>query len=297
MTTNRLLLLGDSHSHLFRSVKHINEYNLKGQIITAQRFCNANYSTLWTDLDLWFKSQASNSTLILCINEIDIRGHYWRHLPRSSDQITVRQFVQGHVDILYQRCLDILAEYSISRIMLWGVPPACNRTLNNHEWPFVGSVSVRNRLIHQFNSLFIDKIILSKNSAIRFSTAFYEYLDSILWEPVNHRPTDGVHWHSSKFSEFWSRYAEPCVLGQSLVELSHGWDLFNKIKSQEFCLAKVPVTEPNKLYDSWVDLAVFQNQCLSQITVCDSTFTLVTQAQLESQRPWQAYNELTLVNC
>lgn len=269
---SKVILVGDSHSDLFRSIANIDAYNLKGRVLTAQRFVDKNFQDIWSSLDPWLQARA-RSNLILCVNEIDIRGHYWRHIPRSNQ--SVKDQVANQAQLLFSRLEEVLAQYSLNSILLWGVPPACNRTLNNHQWPFVGSVETRNRLIHIFNRSFCK--LLKPNSRIKFATAFYKYLDSKSWLTVNHRPTDGVHWDVSQRDLFYSELVQPLLGDSDSAYLIFDQDLFSLLPV-DFTIKSEAVNQSNCLYDSWVNLTK------SQVPSClylDQEYFLWTQRDLE----------------
>lgn len=238
-------ILGDSHAGFW--VKIGDRYD-HGKDFTTQRLCDESYSPIWQGLDAWLRTRA-DTTLLLCCNEVDMRGHYWRHLPRSGK--TTQQFVNELATVLYNRCCELADRYSLTRVVLWGAPPACSRTNNNHHWPFVGSVCTRNRLIEQFNREFIKIAVSSGRDTVGFSTAFYEFLDSDSWFAVNHRPTDGVHWDGTRFDDF-HELIKPVLEGNQLVSIMNHTH-YDQIGERTYRIARREREEINILYDNWID--------------------------------------------
>ena len=200
-----ILLLGDSHINQFRGRGEY--FDLGGEVLTADRLVSG-YEPLWSRFSEWIGQDRSGDDLIVSLNEVDIRAHYWRHIPRGT---TVRGWILDRAGAFYRRLLEIHSLGKLNRIVLWGAPPAGLNITNNPHWPFVGPTATRNRLIDLFNREFAG--MCRAGGPVVFATGFYQYMDNNTYEPVGHIPSDGVHWADSLADSFWSELIEPAISG------------------------------------------------------------------------------------
>ena len=72
----KVLLLGDSHVNQFRG--YGSYFDLGGEVLTGQRLVD-RYEPIAGRMDSWLRSEGAGAHLLVSLNEVDIRGHYWRH--------------------------------------------------------------------------------------------------------------------------------------------------------------------------------------------------------------------------
>ena len=270
----KVLLLGDSHINQFRG--RGTYFNLGGEVLTGQRLVEG-YQPIETRLQEWLLSQGgSGSGLVVSLNEVDIRGHYWRHIPRSGD---VQQYVRDRVHAFHNRLSNMLVEAKLSRIVLWGAPPAGLNITNNPHWPFVGSTATRNRIIDLFNREFAK--LVKPGGPIVFCTGFYQYMNMDTHEPVGHIPSDGVHWADSLAEQFWTDLVNPALLTGEQPPIPPG---------PEYVIGQAEVSNLDQ-YDSWIRVESGQGYEGHTVEYFGQTWELVTQDRVPENR-----SELVLVN-
>ena len=240
-----ILVFGDSHSNMFAGVAGV-VHQRSPQAVTARRVSDPTFSELWSWLAPWFEVHRGADSLVLSASEIDIRAHFWRHLPREFAQgTTVPEFMAGKVAEFMAGIARIQQVYGIARVVLWSAPPATANTTYSPDWPFVGSVSTRNVLIHLFNSEFQRQI--QGNSQVFLATGFYDYIDPQTYLPRDHIPSDGVHWHDSLRDQLWTQHIAPAISGHA-VDLGSAYHAM----SQHRPYFVEHTTSPGCLYDTWV---------------------------------------------
>jgi hypothetical protein len=274
-------VLGDSHTDLFQPLGTV--FDRGAAVITADRLIRKD-SSVWTKIEPWLRAQ-NNQTLIVSANEVDIRGHFWRHCVNYPQGVSA--YVRARAQALYQ-CFDQwISDYHVKKIILWAPPPACDRTTNNPEWPFVGSTVTRNQLVNLWTREFIE-CVKKGTGKIAIATAYYEYMDFDRWRPHNHRPTDGVHWDRSLFERFYTYLIEPLINRDQTVSMLNS-KAYESVRGIEPLIRSKVVSEKNQLYDSWISV-----KTLAEKTVMfeGQEYYLTRQSDLESLDP--GYQELTL---
>jgi hypothetical protein len=231
----KLLIIGNSHADIFRGRGE------KLEILTTERMYHRATNS---GLDEWLQARVEPGTrILLCTNEVDIRGHYWRHYPRRP-HVPLAEFVQVRVEWLHNFSQYLADAHSgIERVVFWAPPPATANTNHNIHWPFVGSVPTRNRIIHEFNRQFAQRV----TQQVGMATGFYEHIDPATYMPVDHMPTDGVHYDQSLADGFWTRLIEPALAGDNSVKNNPTMQSM----SATFRMVAQDTTR-SKLYDSWI---------------------------------------------
>lgn len=237
-----IILLGDSHADIFQHRVASRFPNLT-VVPTARRFANFAFLDLWSRLDPWL-SQYADHTLVLCVNEIDIRVHYWRHLPRSGQSCD--HYVKDLAQQLFASISEVVIKYKLAQCLLWGAPPAQARSGYNRDWPYCGPTQVRNKLIHLFNYFFHGLVRTNPESRVKFVTAFYDYVDLDFQSP-NFVSSDGVHYNQDQADRLWDRI--------QLATLSQSMDLdFSQYPLQFEYYQAACADSQHTQYDAWLDL-------------------------------------------
>lgn len=240
-----ILVLGDSHSNLFSGCAGVTHRQSPGAF-TARRFADPDFGELWSWMSPWLDQHRGADTLVLSASEIDIRAHFWRHIPRAVTQgISLSAFITSKAVELLTAVYRVQRTWDIGRVVLWTAPPATANTRYNPDWPFVGSVQTRNTLIHRFN-LEISQQILG-NPGVGLATGFYDYIDPETYLARDHIPSDGVHWHSSLRDQLWTNHVLPAVQGQS-IDLGAAYSQM----SQHLPRFDEATATPTWLYDTWI---------------------------------------------
>lgn len=277
-----ILLLGDSHADIFQNSPNVQRFANHAVVPTAQRLVDLNYTDLWSRLDPWLASAPADSDLVICINEIDIRVHYWRHLPRS--ELTILQYIHELAHKLYSRLVYIHDHYGLRRCLLWGAPPASPNAGYNADWPFCGPHTLRNRLIHLFNRAFIDLVVSSGSSAVSFETAYYKYVSSD-FTTKDFASNDGVHYQAQIRDQLWSliidQLANPNHSHYPLDQYSH--DFQYQVESFD-CGHRIT-------HDAWLDYAD-QHQALHRVHLLDRDWYFYQQRHILAH--WAQVNQLII---
>ena len=283
------LVFGDSHSNMFAGVAGV-IHRHSPEAVTARRIADPEFQPIWSGLNLWLLQHQGAPALVLSVSEVDIRAHFWRHLPRAvTAGKSVDDFLASLAQELLQGLLRIQQKYSIGRIVLWTAPPATANTTYNPAWPFVGCVSTRNVLIHLFNCEIQRQI--ASDPSIFLATGFYDYIDPVRYLPRDHIPSDGVHWHDSLRDQLWNHHIAPAIAGHT-VDLGDSY----RIMAQHRPSFVENVVKPGCLYDTWVrteDLALtLDTDPRARVLGCDySRINLQDRARFPD-----SYRELALIN-
>lgn len=247
--SGKLLLVGDSHSHTFAAQSCIVNYqdeSIRNRPITAKDFTDST-SWCWEPLDAFLKLSVSlnNNKLILCVNEVDIRAHYWKHLVEAVAQgDTVESYVQNLANKLYESIKSAIRKYNLEWAVLWGTPPASPNNLHHVEFPYMGSVTTRNIIIHMFNCAF-NRAMKDDNECpnIGFATAFYEYINLQTYQAKSNFSLDGVHYADNLRPGLWE-VIKPVLRGEMRTNIPH---------FEEKKYGVVPQwTTSSRSYSSWV---------------------------------------------
>ena len=287
--TSTVLLLGDSHTDIFQRLPGVARFDV-GQcdtvLFTSHRFTNNNDQDLWSKLDPWLKTQTAN-TLVITSGEIDIRVHYWRHLPRNyTQQSSITDFVASLAGVFYRKLVDIADRYSLEKIVVWAPPVASERAHYNSQYPFSGSAHVRNYLVHLWNKEFCQ--IIQNDSRISLSTAFYHYVDPDTYS-ASTETHDGVHWPDHFGPAFWQHLILPAIDRKGIYVGDH----WNTMSNDQFRMCEA-VSDGRQLYDSWVrtDQCQQVQDIKHTVSINDKSYSWVTADQ--RHRLPKDYIELSL---
>lgn len=285
------LLIGDSHTGIFHGQPNMVVYGHDDGLYTAR-----NYGELIDQpesrLNSFYDSfKGSDTNVILCIGEVEIRAHWWKHIPEEHiNGNAFTSYIQECADRLYQATKATVDKHGFSSILLWGAPPATGNTNYNSAWPFIGSVSTRNIMAHLFNSAFLNCIAQDPaETRIKFATGFYDYIDPETYLPTLNIPSDGVHW-SAPLRDFIWNIVEP-MLGSD--RLTYTNPLFEELKTQTFKISNTTAS-PTWLYDTWISSKNLQNpqDHKRKITVDGEDYHLI---RLEHRDAFpETYTELCL---
>lgn len=276
----KIVLFGDSHGEKFRGCGSV-QYYRDPAAYTAQRLIQRD-PVIWPGLQTFLLSHAAADCAVISVGEVDIRGHFWRHYPRHHHRTTVSEFVYSRAGQLWQCLEELQQQYQWGRVVLWGPPPATANTNYDPGWPFSGAVATRNMLINQWNHCCRE--FAEKSSSMAYATAYYDHIDSLRHQAVNHAPSDGVHWQDSVSEEFWQRYILPAMQGQNLVLNRTVMDTMNYHYSLE-----VQTQRSNTLYDSWVAV----DHCAGE-HCCEFQGQLFEYQKLDRCKQLANYSELGL---
>jgi len=297
-----ILLLGDSHTNPFRHLPQypvvlfdLEQQQCRSPIFTIQRFTDPTDSDLWDKLTPWFENNTIKSSnpikqLLITVGEIDIRVHFWRHIPRHyiKDPNDIIKFIQSIASKLFRCLVDIADKYNLEKIVIWGNPPAGEKADYNIEVPFSGSANIRNQLIHIWNREFIK--FADTDTRIGLATAYYNFIDPNTYQTVLPNPShDGVHWHHNFGSEFMEKLIIPALSGNGSV-MGSNWNL---MINDQFDMSE---TESQGLqrYDSWVRADQFRNidGFHHAVHINEKTYVWITAVHRNRISP--KYIELTL---
>lgn len=292
-----ILLLGDSHSDPFIRMPNVDRFDLSKcnpWLFTSNRFTNPGDTDLWNKLDAWFTSHTINNsnpskTLVITSGEIDIRAHYWRHIPRHYLEASdIVQFLRSHAVTFYNTLISVCEKYRLDHVVVWSPPVAGERAQYNSEHPFAGSSQTRNKLIHMWNREFSDVIL----STGRFSlaTAYYNFINPVDYSTVSPSPShDGVHWHDSYGPSFWDNIIVPAMSRPGLF-LGENWNL---MYNDKFGMTE-ELSQGTQKYDTWARSDQFQDitGIDHHVHINGHTYSWITASQ-RSRLPEQ-YIELSL---
>ena len=245
----KILLLGDSHTDiLVGSIP--NRFNMsqcQSSIFTLHRFINQSDLDLWSNLDPWLQTNISQgNSLIITGGEIDVRAHFWRHIPRSyTEPKDIINYISEKALKFYQTLCLIQEKYQLEKIVIWGAPVAGERADYNFEVPFVGSSQTRNILLHLWNKSLLESI--KDDPRIALTTAYYNFINPETYFTIQPNPShDGVHWHHNFGHKFWEQLIFPALNGHSMLG-----DNFNIMSNDQFDITE-EVSNGTQKYDTWV---------------------------------------------
>lgn len=249
-----ILLLGDSHSDPFIRMPDVTRFDLSKcnpWLFTTNRFINSQDTDLWSRLDSWFVSHTIDSSspskiLVITSGEIDIRAHYWRHIPRHYlKNEDLNRFIKEYAAAFYNKLLEISNRYKLDHIVVWGSPVSGEKAQYNSEHPFSGSSKTRNKLIHMWNREFAELIVTNKRFSL--ATAYYNFINPDDYSTVSPNPShDGVHWHDSYGPAFWQNIILPAMSSSGLF-LGENW---NSMYNDKFCISE-EFSQGEQQYDTW----------------------------------------------
>jgi len=289
-----ILLFGDSHTDIFSSIPTVvrfNRFQLQSEVITAQRLNDENNIDLQSKLNSWLENNTSLSkTLVMSVGEIDIRAHFWRHIPRNYvDKNSIMSFVKNKAEEYCRTLINLANKHNLERVVIWGPPAAGEKAAPyNSEYPFTGSSSTRNRLVHLWHKFIYEAI--KDDSRFALASAFYNYVDTTTYCTFENYPShDGTHWRDICGSTFWEKLVLPAINGNKLVL---GVE-YNTMVEHEFEIDE-SVSQGEQKYDSWVKSLYVNDPNFRKVNVNDSEYVWVS-ADHRPQLPSE-YQELTLGN-
>jgi hypothetical protein len=266
----------------------------KQRVFTIHRFYDSSEMDLWTPLANWFEQNTINSknryrTLVITGGEIDVRAHFWRHIPRHyQDKNSIVNYVQSIAVKFYQSLVTVCEKYDIKKVVVWGAPVAGERAQYNSEHPFVGSSQTRNRLVHIWNREFIR--IIENDPRISLATAYYNFIDPSNYSTVDPSPShDGVHWHDSYGPIFWEKLIQPCIDGNKIAAGTNWNDMYN----DQFDIVEL-ISQGNQQYDTWARTDQISNLDAidRHVTIKEQSYSWV-KAEHRGLLPLQ-YNEIVI---
>jgi len=267
-----MIILGDSHGGLFAD--QAPRWSPFREAFTARRFIE-QWPEIWQELDPWIRSHRP-SWAVVSVMEIDIRGHWWRHMPRHPEQSLADQTAR-RAEEFHQAVVRFADRYDLERVVIWGPPPATTQTTYNPDWPFVGPATTRNQLIDAYNH----EMIARATNRIAYATAFYDYMDRDSWRPVGYTETDGVHYAPHLGPGFWSGLVLPAAAG--FQQQSPGADAVDYCEHEP---------EVRGLYDTWMRTEDIRRPVVSRTTqVQGHSYTYMSIRDHWSQWP-EHYREL-----
>jgi len=291
----KILLLGDSHTDIFVHMPNVTRFNTslcQSAIFTVHRFTDDNDIDLWSKLDPWLQEQAQErSSLIISGGEIDIRAHFWRHIPRSySSGDDIENYVKAVAVKFYQSLVSVRDRYNLEHIVVWGVPVAGDGALYNLLVPFGGTANTRNRLIHMWNRSFLETI--KDDTTFTLATAYYDFIDPATYLTVTPNPShDGVHWHDRFGPVFWEKLILPSLNNK----MSMVGNNYNLMYNDKFDMGRTQ-SQATQKYDSWISSDQLSNiQGLHRsVSINGETYWWVPDN--EKHRLPEHYTELSLTN-
>jgi len=243
----KILLLGDSHTDIFNrgGVDRFEMSQCQSSIFTSQRFTNQHELDLWDKLKPWLQRNGNNSSLIITGGEIDVRAHFWKHIPRSyTNSKDITTYILNTALKFYQTLVSICEKFHLEKIVIWGAPIAGERADYNFEVPFVGSSQTRNILVHLWNKSLLECI--KNDNRIYLATAYYNFINPDTYLTIQPNPShDGVHWHYDFGNVFWEQLISPALNGGSMLG-----DNFNIMKDDQFDITEESSNGIQK-YDTW----------------------------------------------
>lgn len=273
-----ILLYGDSHTDIFLNIPDVVRFDTrlcKSGIMTIHRFTDPTDTDLWNALDPWFNNTQGNQ-LVISVGEIDIRAHFWRHIPRHYQSLqSILDFVDENTLKFYQRLDFICKNYSIDRIVVWGAPVAGVGAHYNFEVPFSGPSQTRNRLIHLWNKSFFK--LTQTDPRISFASAFYNFIDPNTYSTVTPNPShDNVHWHDSYGTQFWNSLVRPSLDGTNLCLGEHWNTMFN----DRFDITE-SISHGEYQYDSWIrtEQIINHEESYKKIIINGQSYSWITANQ------------------
>ena len=285
-----ILLLGDSHTDIFvGSVS--NRFNMcqcQSSIFTLHRFINQDELDLWSNLEPWFKNNTgSPSSLIITGGEIDIRAHFWKHIPRSYINSTdITTYILGTALKFYQKLVEVYEKYQLEKIVIWGAPVAGERADYNYEVPFVGSSQIRNILVHLWNKSLLE--VTNNDPRISFTTAYYNFINPDTYLTIQPNPShDGVHWHQQFGNTFWEQLISPALNSSSVVG-----DNFDIMKNDQFEIVESTSNGTQK-YDTWARTDQLKNDIDTRNILINNISYSWVRADHRSLLP-ENYKELSI---
>ena len=287
-----ILLLGDSHTDIFLGRNSVTRFEMsqcQSSIFTLYRFINRVDVDLWDKLDPWLQHHTRTaSSLIITGGEIDVRAHFWKHIPRLYvNPANITTYISNIASKFYQTLVSVIEKYQLEKIVIWGAPVAGERADYNFEVPFVGSSQTRNILVHLWNKFLLESI--KDDPRIALSTAYYNFINPETYFTIQPNPShDGVHWHHNFGHKFWEQLIFPALNGHSMLG-----DNFNIMSNDQFDITET-LSTGNQRYDSWVRTDQLKNNDieLRQVIIKDISYSWI-RADQRSLLPEQ-YNELKI---
>jgi len=287
-----ILLLGDSHTDILVGTipNRFEMGQCHSSVFTLHRFMNQDDLDLWSNLEPWLQKNSNNkSSLIITGGEIDVRAHFWRHIPRLyTEPKDIINYISNKALKFYQALCLIQEKYQLEKIVIWGAPVAGERADYNYHVPFVGSSQTRNILIHLWNKSLLECI--NNDSKISFATAYYNFIDTINYNTTPNPSPDGVHWdygHGSFGPMCCNQLIFPALNGGSMLD-----DNFNIMKDDQFGITE-SFSNGIQKYDTWARTDQLTSNIDERTVLINNTSYSWIKADQRSLLPEQ-YKELTI---
>lgn len=284
-----ILSLGDSHFDIFHHIQGVTRFPFRQcnlELFTTKRFLDDNDTDLWNHLTPWFQNNQAD-TLMITSGEIDVRAHFWRHLPRHyNSQLDVEGFVKENAQKFYVKLCHLSNLYNIKKIIVWGAPTAGEKAVYNSSYPFVGSSKTRNILTHIWNREFAK--LTDNDTRFSLCSVFYHFIQDD-YITVGHSPShDGVHWESSLGNVFWDNFIKPALNGYGIFAELKWNDLFN----DQFDIIEQS-SQGRFKYDTWARTDQLLNSLDSTVVDINGQSYTFVKAEYRNLLP-DTYTELGL---
>ena len=328
----KIMVAGDSHSWLFQKMPGVNAHFYEPDNWLTTRDLADPDAWCWPILDPFLEHHVKSGfdTIILTINEVELRAHHWKHIVEAAcnDGTTADSFIKEYAITCRKNVKNFLKKYKLKRAIIWGPPPASMYNPpwaqeKTFPWPFVGSSQTRNIMYHMFNMHFIEAI--KDDEDIGFSTAFYSWMlrDYTLYGNTevelegktytsNVIVPDGIHLRN--IPEIYGNSCDlisPVVFGDKKVSIHNN---FNTFKNDKFILSTRSISpappvayitdniayireSTNLTYDTWVkadDIKV-KNYKPRSVKFEDNEYHFLKVADKEQWEVIPNFTELCLV--
>lgn len=281
----KILVAGDSHSWPFQKMPGVEAYFYEYDHWLTSRDLVDPDAWCWPYLRHFLSAHVDIGfdTIILTINEVELRAHYWKHMVEAicNDGANPDTFIREYAVTCRNNIKNFLKEHNFKRAIIWGPPPSPSYNppwVQEQQYPYVGSSQTRNIMYHVFNVYFIQAI--KDDEDIGFATAFYDCINRdymlngnievILEEKTyitNALIPDGIHFiNTLEIYEQLQKIIAPVVSGDKKINIH---DNFNTYINDRFILStkSIPPAPPvayisidnaftreetNLTYDTWV---------------------------------------------
>jgi hypothetical protein len=251
------IVAGDSHSWPFQKMCGVGATFYEVNTWLTSRDLGDPNSWCWSSLEPFLKyhTNIGFDRIILTINEVELRAHYWKHIVEAicNNGNTVDSFIKDYAVKCRNNVKNFIKKYNLKRAIIWGPPPASTYNppwAQEQPYPFVGSGQTRNILYHIFHMHFIEAI--KDDDDIGFATAFYDYMqrdynlngnDYFVIEGktyiANRIVPDGIHFYESdEIYGLIHKLILPVISGDKKINMH---DSFNTFKNDKFILSSKSV--------------------------------------------------------
>ena len=289
MQRKSLIVVGDSHTGIFHpKSEEIMAIYTRGAL-TMDSF-SRGHSDAYKNLVEYLQSlNLSDTTLVMCVSEVDVRVHFWRDMPiYAARGMDFNEFLRDKVNAFIDR-VNILAEQTkLKKIILWGAPASQLTTENQtEELPATGDNQTRNILTHMLNQTIIQTIV-SRPTVLHFATPFYgmvssDFITNTSWL------RDGVHLQFG-LRNYCMELLRPLVEHTAIATYSNAYETLKDTQMEYQCIKRIPSQITNlSFFRSWV-----QSKPISAITLNNQFGDFSLVSHLEDISNENYYHELVL---